>query len=137
MRQLNLGLVYHFNQNTVPNAFVADRVCYRRLLEDLLAHPQIGFTIHFSGTLLAALQWEGKETIDLLREGIARGQFEILGSAYAQNILLAADPWDNVQQLRHHRQQLKDILGVEPRGFWNPERCWRQELAELDPGCRL
>ena len=131
MRQLNLGLVYHFNQNTVPNAFAADRVCYRPLLEIFLAHPRIGFTIHFSGALLSALQWEGRETINLLKKGIARGQFEIIGSAYAQNILLATDPWENVQQLKHHRQQLKEVLQVEPTGFWNPERCWQEELAPL------
>ena len=131
MKPLTLGLVYHFNQNTVPNAFVADRVCYRRLLETLLSHPGCRFTVHFSGTLLSALQWGEHETIDLLRLGIARGQFEVLGSTFAQNILPATDAWENIQQLLHHRRQLKDILDVEPVGFWNPERCWNQDIARL------
>lgn len=136
MRPLTLGLVSRFNQNTVPNAFVADRVCYRRLLETLLSHPRCGFTVHFSGTLLSALQWGAHETMDLLRLGIARGQFEVLGSAFAQNILPATDAWENTQQLIHHRRQLKDILDVEPVGFWNPERCWNQDIVSqlLDAG---
>ena len=131
MKPLTLGLVYHFNQNTVPNAFVADRVCYRRLLETLLSHPKCGFTVHFSGTLLSALQWGAHETIGLVRLGISRGQFEVLGSTFAQNILPATDAWENTQQILHHRKQIKDILDVEPAGFWNPERCWNQDIAGL------
>lgn len=131
MKQLTLGLMFHFNQNTVPMAYVADRVCYRRLLEVFLAHPRCGFNLHFSGTLLTALAWDGSETLELLKTGIERGQFEILGSSYAQNILLATDEWDNLQQIEQHRRQLKDMLGVVPVGFWNPERCWDQRLAKL------
>lgn len=131
MKPLHLGLVYHFNQNTVPDALLADEVCYRRLLEIFLRYPKCKIAIHFSGTLLTALQWANSESIDLLKEGIRRGQFEILGSTFAQNILLATDQWDNVQQIAHHRDQIKSILGVEPRGFWNAERCWSQELIPL------
>ena len=109
MRPLTLGLVYHFNQNTVPSALVADRVCYHPLIEAFLSHPKCKFTIHFSGTLLSALQWYSPKTIELLKVGIDRGQFEILGSSFSQNILLATDEWDNIQQLRQHRQQLKDM----------------------------
>ncbi|HOB91967.1 MAG TPA: hypothetical protein PLY10_10635 [Bacillota bacterium] len=65
--------------------------------------------MHFSGTLLSALQWYSPKTIELLKVGIDRGQFEILGSSFSQNILLATDEWDNIQQLRQHRQQLKDM----------------------------
>lgn len=131
MRPLTFGLVYHFNQNTVPSALVADRVCYRRLLEVFLSHPRCKFTIHFSGTLISALQWYSPNTIDLLRVGIDRGQFEILGSSFSQNILLATDEWDNIQQLQQHRRQINSILGANPVGFWNPERCWSQDMAKL------
>ncbi len=70
--------------------------------------------------------------------GIESGQFEILGgSSFAQNILFATDRWDNVQQIKHHRQQIEEILGgVQPRGgFWNAERCWSQELIPLIADC--
>lgn len=135
MQRLHLGLVYHFNQNTVPDALLADEVCYRRLLQIFLKYPNCKLTIHFSGTLLTALQWANSETIDLLKEGIESGQFEILGSSFAQNILFATDRWDNVQQIKHHRQQIEEILGVQPRGFWNAERCWSQELIPLIADC--
>ncbi len=131
MKPLHLGLVYHFNQNTVPDALLADEVCYRRLLQIFLKYPECKMAIHFSGTLLTALQWANSETIGLLKKGIANGQFEILGSSFAQNILLATDHWDNVQQISHHRDQIRTILAVEPRGFWNAERCWSQELVPL------
>lgn len=131
MRPLTLGLVFHFNQNIVPMAYIANQVCYRRLLETFLAHPNCQFTIHFSGTLLSALSWDDQGTLGLLKQGIEENRFELLGSGYAQNILLATADWDNVQQLAHHRKQLQDLFGVAPTGFWNAERCWDQKLAKL------
>ncbi|MBL8056594.1 MAG: hypothetical protein JNK29_07845, partial [Anaerolineales bacterium] len=128
---LSLALVFHFNQHTSEFAAVADRTCYRGLLTVLRAHPQLKFNLHLSGTLLRALNWLAPETLDLVRAGLADGQFELLGSTYAQNVPYACDDWDNAQQIGLHRAVLQDLFGVAPEAFWNPERCWRQSLVPV------
>ena len=63
-------------------------------------------------------QWSNSEALDLVREGIVDGQFEILGSTLAQNIIYSIPSLvDNEVQIELHRKMLKDVLGVEPVGF--------------------
>ncbi len=128
---LSLALVFHFNQHTTEFTEVANRACYRGLLHVLRGFPQLKFNLHFSGTLLRALNWIDPETLNLVRAGLADGQFELLGSTYAQNVPYACHDWDNAQQIAAHRAVLKELFGVEPVVFWNSERCWRQSLVKV------
>ncbi|MFX1536318.1 hypothetical protein [[Eubacterium] cellulosolvens] len=126
--KLDFVFLLHANQANVPYGDVANDLCYHAVLETMLNHPALHFPLHFSGTLLTDLAWFNSSTLDLLRQGIDSGQFEIIGSTYAQNIIYShADDYDNQIQIEKHRQVIKEILDVEPTGFWNPERCWNQE----------
>lgn len=128
---LSLALVFHFNQHTNSFISIANRACYRGLLGVLRAHPQLKFNLHLSGTLLRGLPWFDPVTLDLVRAGLADGQFELLGSTYAQNVPYASDDWDNRQQIGLHRAVLEQMLGSRPEVFWNSERCWRQSLVPV------
>jgi len=128
---LQLAFVFHFNQHTNEYAEVANRTCYRGLLNVLRAHPKLKFNLHLSGTLLRTLNWFDSGTLDLVRAGLADGQFELLGSTYAQNIPYVSHDWDNAQQIAAHRHVLKELFDVEPTVFWNAERCWRQSLVPV------
>ncbi len=128
---LSLALVFHFNQHTNENVALATRACYRGLLTALRKHPALKFNLHLSGTLLRAWPWFDPESLDLVRAGIAAGQFELLGSTYAQNVPYACDDWDNVQQIALHREVLRDLFGVTPTSFWISERSWRQSLLPV------
>ncbi|MBI5292631.1 MAG: hypothetical protein HY872_12220 [Chloroflexi bacterium] len=128
---LSVPFLFHFNQHFNEYARVAGRACYRGLLRVLRAHPALKFNLHISGTLIHALSWVDPEPLELIRDGLKAGQFELLGSTYAQNILYASNDWDNARQIELHKAALSDTFGVEPRTFWNVERCWRQSLVPL------
>ncbi len=128
---LPLALTFHFNQHTSEHADVANRACYRGLLNVLRAHPRLKFNLHLSGTLLRTLPWFDMETLGLVRAGVADGQFELLGSTYAQNVPYASDDWDNAQQIGLHGDVLKKLFGVTPKTFWISERCWRQSMLPV------
>ena len=128
---LSLAFAFHFNQHTSEYTDTADRACYRGLLNVLRAHQALKFNLHLSGTLLRALNWFDPETLSLIRAGLAEGQFELLGSTYAQNVPYACDDWDNAQQIGLHRAVLEELFGVKPAVFWNSERCWRQSLVPV------
>jgi hypothetical protein len=135
-RRLDVVFLFHANQNLVPYSKVGDEACYRGLIEVLRRHPQSRFMLHVSGTLLHSLAWLRPQTLDLLRAGIAEGQFEIVGSTYAQNIMYStrvdtSDTEMNRRQIREHRRILRSLLEVEPVSFWNAERVWTQSFASL------
>ncbi|MCK4546365.1 MAG: T9SS type A sorting domain-containing protein [Candidatus Eisenbacteria sp.] len=132
---IRVVVLFHANQTLNHYGDIANDVCFNGLLDVLRRHPQLKFAIHFSGTLLHDLSWfnfrHSPSTIDMLRAGHTDGQFEIIGSTYAQNVPYATHMWDNERQLEVHREVIQKILGAEPKIFWNAERCWKQGLVPL------
>jgi hypothetical protein len=126
-----LALVFHLNQLTGPGVASAASASYRGLLETLREHPALPVHLHLSGTLLAGLPWYAPDVLDLVREGVSSGQFEILGSTYAQSIPESTPRACNDVQVAAHREILLATLGVRPVGFWNPERCYSLSYVEL------
>lgn len=135
-QQINTAFLFHFNQNLVPYSELADHACYVGLLQMLRSLKPTPFVLHISGTLLMEWQWNGSEALQLVKEGIEDGQFEILGSTFAQNIIYSVDSrTDNLYQIQLHREILEDVLGVSPVGFWNAERVWDESLIDLIGEC--
>ena len=136
---LSIPLVFHLNQHLSEQALLASQTCYRGLLRVLRSHPMMPVNIQISGTLIDALKWLDPEPLQLIWEGLRAGQFELLGSTYAQNVPYASDDWDNARQIDMHLEVLHETFGVTPVTFWNPERCWRQSLLPIiaDAGYRF
>ncbi len=136
--KLKLVVLFHANQTLNYQGDTANDVCFNGLLSVLRAHPASKFMLHFSGSLLNDLQWfnfrRSPSTVDMLRAGAADGQFEIVGSTYAQNIPYSTDNWDNGIQIKAHREVIGRALGASPTSFWNAERCWKQQLVPLVAG---
>lgn len=128
---IHVPLLFHLNQHLSEQSLVASRASYKGLLRVLRAHPTIPVNIHISGTLVNALQWLDPEPLQLIWEGLRAGQFELLGSTYAQNLTYSSDDWDNAQQIELHLKVLHEVFGVTPVTFWNPERTWRQSLLPI------
>ena len=132
---LRVVLLFHANQSLNYQGDTANDVCFHGLLDVLRRHPDSRFVLHFSGTLLHDLGWldtrHDPSSLELLRAGLADGQFEIVGSTYAQNVPYATHMWDNERQVEVHREVIADLIGAEPVSFWNAERCWKQALVPL------
>ncbi|MFW6069237.1 MAG: hypothetical protein ACOC9E_06615, partial [Chloroflexota bacterium] len=111
---IHVPLLFHFNRNLTEESLTATRTSYKGLLRVLRAHPSIPINIHISGTLVNALQWLDPEPLQLIWEGLRAGQFELLGSTYAQNLTYSSDDWDNARQVEMHLKVLHDAFGVTP-----------------------
>jgi len=136
--KLKVIVLFHANQTLNYQGDTANDVCFNGLLRVLREHPASKFMLHFSGSLLNDLLWldtrHSPSTVDMLRAGAADGQFEIVGSTYAQNIPYSTDDWDNDVQIDAQREVIEKALGVTPTSFWNAERCWTQRLVPLVAG---
>ncbi|MFQ6043783.1 MAG: polysaccharide deacetylase family protein, partial [Candidatus Poribacteria bacterium] len=131
VRQIDFIFLFHFNQDLVPYGDQANDACYVGLLKTLRKHPNSKFAIHISGTLMEDMQWFNNTALQLVRDGVADGQFEVIGSTYSQNIMYSTNMTDNDQQIKEHREIIEKIFGVFPKGFWNPERTWTQSFVPL------
>ena len=135
-----LVLVQHAHQHIVADGYdnregVLD--LHRALSGLLLAHlsRRVPLALHVSGTLTEAMAWHVPEFAAVVRRLLEEGLLELVGSAYAQNVLPLFSP-------QHNRRQLVETLclyerhyGVSPeqvRCLWVPERVWdTQTLADV------
>jgi len=135
---LNVILLFHANQTLNYQGDTGNDLCFNGLLKVLRKHPASKFMLHFSGSLLHDLLWfdfrHSPSSVDMLRAGAADGQFEIVGSTYAQNIPYSTDNWDNDVQIKTQREVIEKALAASPTSFWNAERCWKQQLVPLIAG---
>jgi hypothetical protein len=128
---LRLALCFLFHQPLGEHAERAGRICYRGVLDVLRNHPRLKINLMLSGTLLDALGWFDPAFIETVRGGIQAGGFRLLGSAYAQSLLLACEDTDIARQIAVHRNTLKKYFDAEPSAFWSPDRTWAPRLAPL------
>lgn len=130
-RKIKVAFLFHLNQAQNPLTDVGNITSYKNLIKTLRAHPALKFNIHISGTLIQSLMWYDPTTISLIKEGVRSGQFEILGSTYAQNMMYSTDTTSNKMQIDRHKELIEKVFGVTPKGFWNAERTWKQSLTSL------
>jgi hypothetical protein len=135
---LRLALCFLFHQPLGEHAERANRICYRGVLGVLRNHSRMKFNLMLSGTLIDALAWFDPAFLDSVRSGVQCGAFRLLGSTYAQSLLLAAENGDNARQIAVHRAVLKERFDVEPSAFWSPQRTFAPKLTPLllDSGYR-
>ncbi|MFN2297323.1 MAG: hypothetical protein ACK2UB_00640, partial [Anaerolineales bacterium] len=131
---LRLALCFLFHQPLGEHAERACRIGYRGVLDTLLNHPRLKYHLMLSGTLVDALCWFDPPFINSVRDGLQRGIFRLLGSTYAQSLLLACEETDNVRQINIHRDTLRKCFDAEPEGFWSPGSTWSPRLAPLLSG---
>ncbi len=135
---LRLALCFLFHQPLGEHAERAGRICYRGVLDVLRNHPRLKINLMLSGTLLDALCWFDPPFLNAVRSGLQDGRFRLLGSTYAQALLLALEDVDIARQIAVHRATLKKFFDAEPAAFWSPERNWAPKFAPLlaDAGYR-
>lgn len=94
----------------------------------------VPFHLHLSGTLIEAIAWHSPRFFEWIRVLRRRGLLELIGSAYAQNIMPLSSAEHNLRQLVEALRLYRRHLGVEPlevQGFWVPERVW--DTGKLAP----
>jgi hypothetical protein len=135
---VSFALVHHANQYLITDGYdnregisdiVGSETHGTGILAVLAVHEAEGvpLNLHISGTLLEAVAWHCPEAIHKLREYLALGLIELVGSSYGQNIMRFFSPEYNRQQLNEELRLYESLLGVSPdqiKVFWPPERVW-------------
>ncbi|HUV42579.1 MAG TPA: hypothetical protein VMY36_01590 [Patescibacteria group bacterium] len=133
---LNTSLVLHANLQyaEIPTAEIPKIIkeSYLPTLKGLLKIPKSKISFNFTGVTLEILEKEYPEIIDLIKRGIEKGQFELLGFAYSQPILPLIQEVDINLHIQKHLDLLERLLGVKnPKGFFLPEAAWSPNLAPI------
>ncbi len=128
-RSLDVVFAFFMTGDASPESLEAASSTCEQLLDMLLREPGRKFSVGMSARLASALAWSGSRALGLMRDGVSREQFELLGSTHSDAVLAALDPWDARIAMYYGAATLHDMFGKAPTGFWNPLGVWRQEIV--------
>lgn len=128
-RVLDVVLAFGLMGNVSSDGAEKASAAFERLLRVLLAYPELKFSVGVSGTLLTGLAWQGSRTLQLLRDGVARGVIEPLGTTYSEGVLASMEPWDAQLATSLGAEAVANFIGENPSGFWNSSGVWKQEIV--------
>lgn len=132
---VSLALVQHAHQYLVTDGY-DNREGITQVLDafttvmSLHLKYRVPLNLHASGMLLEAVAWHRPDFFGWLAALRREGLLELIGSAYAQNIMPLFDGDHNRRQLVEGLGDYARLLGADPlevRGFWVPERVWNTE----------
>jgi len=127
----DLLMVLHNHQpvGNLPEVFRrAHDTCYRPLLDQLLAHPDVRVALHHSGPLLEWLLREEPSYVSDLATLCQREQVEILGGGFYEPVLPLLSDEDGRGQIEMLAAFAETHLHTSPRGIWLAERAWDPDL---------
>ncbi|MFZ3217378.1 MAG: alpha-amylase/4-alpha-glucanotransferase domain-containing protein [Candidatus Acidiferrales bacterium] len=101
---------------------------YLPFVQVLARHPAIHVGLHYTGSLLEALERSHPEYFELLRGLVQRGQVEMVGGGYYEPILIAIPPEDRHEQITRLADYIEKHFAARPRGAWLAERVWEPQL---------
>ena len=104
---------------------------YIPVLNSLIEISKIKVVLNFTGVTLEILNNEYPEVIDLLKDGIERGKFEMTGTGYSHPIFPLLPIEDARKQIEFNLQIMENTLNYKPTGFWLPELAYDPTLPSL------
>jgi len=128
-RTLDVVFAFYMTGDASPESSKTASSTCEQLLDMLLEAPNRRFSVGMSARLESALAWSGSRALGLMRDGVAREQFELMGATHSDAVLAALDPWDARLAIHYGAGTLLDVFGRAPTGFWNPSGVWRQEIV--------
>lgn len=90
--------------------------------------------VNFEGIGYEKMAVEAPEALTELRDAIARGQIEVVGSSYGQPYGLFHGGESNVRQRIYGVRTAIRVLGVRPRTFWEEEFDFFPQLPQMLSG---
>jgi len=128
-------IVLHANLQyaEIPKAEIPNVVqqSYIPVLTELIDKPNTNIVLNFTGVTLEILNNEYPDVIELLKEGIKRGKFELTGCGYSHPIFPLLPKEDILKQIEYNEKVLREILNYNPTGFWLPELAYDPTLPPI------
>jgi len=122
--QISILLHWNLDYAEFPRSEAENMVnmSYRPMLEQLQLHDLGPVLMNITGHTIDYLNENHEDLIEIIIDLHHAGKIEIVGSAYSHPILPLLPKSRRLEQIKSHKDQLKEVFGVTPRGFWPPEQ---------------
>ena len=128
--------IFHANLNyayLTPQRYeFVIRHAYEMLMDTMReVFPKTKYVFEASGYTVEQMAKLTPDVLDKLKDAMAHGQCEFMGSPYAHPMLANFPEQDGLWSLRFANEVYQRHLGVTPPSFWNPECGWRGYVPRI------
>ncbi len=125
--------IFHANLNyayLTPDRYeFVIRTAYEMTIDTMReVFPDTQYVFEASGYTLEEIAQRTPDVLEKLKDAIAQGQCEFMGSPYAHPMLPNFPEEDGLWSLKFSNKVYKKYLGLQPKSFWNPECGWRSYI---------
>jgi len=121
------------------NKFYLERIskkCYLPTNEKMLnliesTGGRFRFTFSISGILLEQLEKHFPEVLKSFQKLVDTGCVEVMNETYYHSLAFLVSKREFVEQVRMHRNKIRDVFGVRGRVFRNTEAMYSNDIAKL------
>jgi predicted glycosyl hydrolase (DUF1957 family) len=130
-RSMKYCMIFHANLNyayLIPDRYEhVIRNSYEMIIDTWREHfPDQRYVFEASGYTLDQMQEKTPDVVEKLKDAIARGQCEFMGSPYAHPMLANFPEDDGYWALEFSQEAYQRVLGFRVKSGWNPECSWMQ-----------
>ena len=100
------------------------------MLDLLRKHPEFRVSYSFSGVFLEQLEKFSPETLDSFKRLVDTGRVEVLSETYYHSLASLFSPKEFREQVRLHREKVKNLFGYAPTVFRNTELIYSNAIAK-------
>jgi alpha-amylase len=101
------------------------------LLEKLLArHPEFKISLSITGTFIEQAEKWAPDVLESFQRLVATGRVEIVAETYYHSLAFFYSLEEFEQQVRMHREKVRELFGVETQVFRNTELAYDDSLAK-------
>lgn len=136
---------YYFNLELNKEVFErACKKCYfpsnNIILELIDRHKKdrkkVKFSFSISGVFLEQCEMFSRDLLESFKQLVETGCVELLGQTYYHSLAsLYPDKGEFIEQLKMHKQAMRDLLGYTPRIFENTELIYNNAIARTVEEC--
>ncbi len=111
------------------------KACYlpanRLLLSLMERHPALRFTFSLSGVAMEQFEQYAPEVLQSFRQLADTGAVEFLGETYYHSLSYFIDRDEFIEQVRMHKQKVRELFDVTPTIFRNTELIYSDAIGSL------
>lgn len=101
------------------------------LLENIKNNPEFKISFSISGTALEQFEKYKPEVIDSFKTLVDTGNVELLSETYHHSLSSIYDKEEFVNQVKLHKNKIRDLFGITPSVFRNTELIYSNEIAKM------
>ncbi|MEM1673884.1 MAG: glycoside hydrolase family 57 protein [Candidatus Bathyarchaeia archaeon] len=112
--------------------FPATKIILEQIEKHRAGKKPFKVSFSFSGTFLEQCERWGPDLLDLFKQIVNTGCVELLGQTYYHSLasLNTYDKAEFIEQVKMHRQVIKDLFNYVPETFENTECIYNDEVAK-------